>query len=102
VAEYAVVCCGGRLPRCVALPHSSSPTGSLLARRDTYASLSHKHFLVALVFILVYTLTQLFALARLRVINTHDNLATQLAAKSGAALSVLHFLHSRGVACARR
>jgi hypothetical protein len=58
----------------------------------------HKHFLVALAFILVGTLVQLAALARLPVINTHDNLATQLCAKSGAALSVLHAFHSTGVA----
>jgi hypothetical protein len=58
----------------------------------------HKHFLVALAFILVDTLTQLTALACLPVINTHDNLATQLCAKSGAALAVLHAFHSTGVA----
>jgi hypothetical protein len=60
----------------------------------------HKHFQVAfaLVSILIHTLTQLAALARLPFINAHDNLAMQLSVEPGAALAVPHFFRSTDVA----
>jgi hypothetical protein len=79
------------LPRSLALPVSHI-TGK-------YTLLFvHKHFPLALAFILVGILTQVAALARLPLINTHDNLATQLCVKAGAALSVLALLHALGLA----
>jgi hypothetical protein len=54
--------------------------------------------LVALACIPIRTLAQLAAPARLPFITTHGDLATQLAATSCAAPSVLHLSHRTGVA----
>jgi hypothetical protein len=58
----------------------------------------HGHFAAALVLVALATLAQLGALARLPPLNTHANLATQLAAKSGGALCALLLAHALGVA----
>jgi hypothetical protein len=57
----------------------------------------YHYFLVALIFILAATSIQLWAVGQLPI-NTHDNLATQLNAKSAAAFAVLLCAQAFGVA----
>jgi hypothetical protein len=81
------------LTRCVPLPLLSSPAPAHASLAGIYTLL---FLLVNLAFIPIPTLPQLAALARLPFITTDGDLATQLAAKSNAALSVLRIFHSVG------